>query len=317
MPQFDTVGALRTRLAGCDVIAGSLRIFITEDFDLEEITSSVVAISGDLVFHSTNIISIGVRAFKKLLALGGSLQIKNNQELVSVDGMLALHTARGLSIDANPSLKTITGISALQQLGQAGLSIDANGQLEDASGVTAHLLHVGGVMRVRSNPKLLELNAGRLSAVDNNLAVSSNERMKAANLTGLVHVAGHLEFSSLSRLAVFDLGSLEHVGQDLKLTSCFSSLSLDAILTLPVLQVRGGAVAGARLRSQLATVLRAQVLRAAPGGRPAPRCLLPAAHRSASPARDNRRRSRELSGCLPAAGSSPSPRPSSLASGRS
>ena len=145
----------------CSAVTGGLRIGEsggpTSDIDDLSPLAGLADVGGYFVIENTALANLD--GLDGLVALTGSLGIRNNQLLTSLDGLGALETIGGsLGIVGNHALPSFAGIDRLVSVG-SDMRVTYNSMLVDLTALAA-LSHIGGSLTLQNNESLSTCSCG-------------------------------------------------------------------------------------------------------------------------------------------------------------
>ena len=170
-------------------------------------------ITGNLIIQNNPALTI-LSWLDNLTYIGGHLDINNNNNLVSFEGLSGLQTVRSFIIFGNPKLEGFKGGGAKPALGELTsvgyLHVANNAVLTSLAGLEK-VTSVEGLLRIWNNTKLTSLTGlGNVESVAGDLEIGNSAKL--TSLTGLekvTSVGGGLVFRNNAKLT--SLAGLEKV----------------------------------------------------------------------------------------------------------
>jgi PKD repeat protein len=162
---------------------------VTSQADLDNLATCTV-ITGNLVLEDTPITDL--TPLVNLTSIGGSLLIRDNQNLLNLAGLENLtNVGGGLDIDNNPLLTSLEPLSNLQTIG-GFLDIDDTA-LTDLTGLGS-LTSIGGTLFFNTNSQLSSLTGlERLTSIGGYLEIFGNPLLTSLNgLEALTSIGGNV-----------------------------------------------------------------------------------------------------------------------------
>jgi hypothetical protein len=219
---------------GCEIISGNLKFFLADDVDFASVQpfSSLLAVSGDVVFFGTALTYLGSSIFSNLQVVGGKFLVGHNSHLLSIKAFRSLHTVGGdYKIDQNEKLFTcemgavVTVGGAFQALNNKKLSAVTMPLLETVGGelqfylniemktaIYLSLKSIGGRFYFRYNEQIVTVQMPSLTAVQSQFEFSSNFQVKSASFKQLTTVnEGRLSINDNYLLQTLDMSALRTV----------------------------------------------------------------------------------------------------------
>jgi len=175
--------------------------------------SCVVAVDGDVnIIENDELESLD--GLSALVTIGGDLTIDNNSDLQHVDGLSSLERVGGsLTLGYNTYLNSVRGLSTLRSVA-GDLTVNTMSATEASFG---DLQTVGGNLTINTGAPTLEFNA--LEHVDGDLTIEQNSQLQSVELNSLTEVGGDLTFETLYGLEQHGMPSLQRVVGGLDLGS--------------------------------------------------------------------------------------------------
>ena len=219
--EIDAISQL-ARYNNCEIIAGHLKFFISADVDFVKIQtfSSLLAVSGDVVFFGTEIREIGASVFPQLQVVGGKVLFGHNTELVSVKGFRSLHTVGSdFKIERNEKLLDVEAMSVAK---------------------------IQGNLQLLENQKLVTSSMPNLASIKGELRFSGNSEMKVIEAPQLQTIGTILYLYQCNQVQSVSMPRLTNIGGDMR-------LQMDQVKTisLPLLTVIAGSTAQVRENYQM------------------------------------------------------------------
>lgn len=219
---------------GCEIIDGNLKFFIAVDVDFDKVQtfSSLLAVSGDVVFFGTALTNLGPTIFANLQVIGGKFLVGHNNALLSMTAFRSLHTVGDdYKIDQNEKLFACeTGAvvkigGAFQVLTNRKLSAVAMPKVES----------VGGELRFYQNQELKTAIYLSLKTVGDQFYFNNHGQVVAVEMPNLTVVKKRFEFNNNNQVKVLSLTQLKTVGNTVEIRYNYQMQTLDlaAFETVP------------------------------------------------------------------------------------
>lgn len=147
---------------------------------------------GEKLLISNNAALLSIDGFTNLQTIGGDLDIRNNDSLTSIGGFSSLlYVNLSIIIQDNDSLAGIGGFGKLVIIGQGGLRVAGNNSLQSITGFTA-LTQLGGSLEITDNEVLAHIDGlAALRSLGGRLYIEYNRALTSINsLAGLAGVGG-------------------------------------------------------------------------------------------------------------------------------
>ena len=193
--EIDTVEKLAP-FNDCELISGNLKFFIPVDFTVGSTFAKLIAVSGDVVVYNTGMKQLAATSFPLLAAIGGSLQVAHNTELLVIESFGALHAIRGLlDINNNAKLLSVELLEVQDVEGRVQLSVNA--QLEI---VSYPKLKAAGEVWLENNNQLSVLALSMLAECDGQFYVKNNNMLYELTTPELVRISKDLQVLNNQRL---------------------------------------------------------------------------------------------------------------------
>lgn len=214
------VDNFKTRFGPCNRVVGDLVISGSDISNLDGL-SDLISVGGDLQVKRCNRL-LTLDGLSGLTAVGGLIAIVLNDSLVSLSGLSNITSlAKNLRIASNPTLPNLNGLQSLISIN--GLAIESNRSLENIDAL-ASLNAVGNEVFIGGNSSLKNIDGlSALTVVGGYLGLVANDSiLDVEGLSNLVH-ADNLDINSNKSL--HDLDGLRSLSE-LKRMSLFWNDSL-------------------------------------------------------------------------------------------
>lgn len=169
-----------TPLKNLKCIGGTLKIFEASSLTDLEGLNNLLYVGKDLTVEDNPALR-NTSGIGKLQTVGENVLFTDNKSLQTIS-LPALKKVRGIGVENNDSLKTISSIPNLKKIDK-DLEISDNDKLGSISGF-GNITHVSGNVSITNNDSLVNLSGfSNLKEIDNGLRIYGNDNL--INLSGL------------------------------------------------------------------------------------------------------------------------------------
>ncbi len=199
-------------------------ILIDNDTDYQTfVASSYTEVTGDLTIR--NVTFTTFLGLESLVSVGGTLTIEDNENLQSLESLIAMEQVNGLLVQNNVSLINFEGLQALHTIGNSGFSILGNHSMIDVQGLDS-LTMIEGDLNIGGENSIASLSGfSTLNNIGGDLTIGS-----FVQIIFPVPYPGPYYVNSFTNLD--GLHNVNSLGGSLRIGWCYSLSDISAIQSL-------------------------------------------------------------------------------------